>query len=208
MEQILLGKATEKHMDWDALYGMYRLRHTVFHERMGWDVETYDGLERDAFDDIDPVYMVARAGRRQINACWRILPTEGPYMLKDTFPELLRGEPAPQAPDVWELSRFAVTPTSSDDCRQANFSGVTFKMMRNVLDFARDRGIRSYVTVTSVSLERMLRKTGIPLRRLGDGKAQRIGKVLSVACHIDVNEDTRRAVGCADLNTQPVSRAA
>ena len=28
--------------------------------------------------------------------------------MKDTFPELLHGEPAPEDPRIWELSRFAI----------------------------------------------------------------------------------------------------
>jgi len=40
--------------------------------------------------------------------CWRLLPTTGPYMLKDIFSHLLWGKPAPEQPDVWEISRFAI----------------------------------------------------------------------------------------------------
>ena len=45
-----------------------------------------------------------------------------------------------------------------------------------------------FVTVTSVALERLLKRTGLPIRRFGDGKAQRVGKVLTVACWVDINE--------------------
>ncbi len=40
---------------------------------------------------------------------WRLLPTTGPYMLRDVFPQLLHGVAAPAAADTWEISRFAVS---------------------------------------------------------------------------------------------------
>ena len=84
---------------------MFRFRHRVFHERLGWEVESRNGLEMDRFDALDPVYMVSENIRKEIDGSWRLLPTTGPYMLKDTFPQLLRGEAAPRDPAVWEISR-------------------------------------------------------------------------------------------------------
>ncbi len=202
MRRIVMGHAGDPEMDRDAMLGMFRLRDTIFHKRLGWDVRSENGCERDVFDELSPVYMVARGSRRAVEGCWRLLPTTGPYMLRDTFPQLLRGEPAPCDPEIWELSRFAVAPTSIDDRRQVNFGAVTFEMMQRVVDFAESHGIGSYVTVTSVALERMLRRAGIPLRRFGDGKAQRIGKVLSVACWVFIDAQCREAVynGAADTD--------
>jgi len=192
----------------DVLAGMYRLRHTVFKDRLGWEVTSTDGMERDSYDEQGPIYMVAHNPRRQVDGCWRLLPTTGNYMLKDTFPQLLRGEVAPRSESIWELSRFAVMPAAGSDRRQVNMSGVTFSMMQRVFDFGLEHGIESYVTVTSVALERLLRKVGVPLRRFGDGRAQRIGKVLSVACRIPVNEQARLAVYRQDLFSPVEEQAA
>lgn len=195
MGQVLMGKPTDERIDRSALEEMFRLRHTVFRERLGWDVNGAQGQERDPYDDLAPVYIIARSSdQRKVEGCWRILSTTGPYMLKDTFSELLRGEPAPVDSNVWELSRFAVSPVSRYDCRQAHFGCVTLNLMRSLADFARDHDVQSFVTVTSVALERMMRNMGIPLRRFGDGKALRIGAVLSVACWIPVNEESRQAL--------------
>ena len=194
MSRIVIGRAGDAHMEADALLGMFQLRDTVFHKRLGWDVESRGGLEMDLYDEQDPVYMVAHADGTHVDGCWRLLPTTGRYMLRDTFPELLRGENAPAQPDVWELSRFAVAPTSADDRRQVNFSLLTFEMMRGVVDHAFAHGIGSYVTVTSAALERMLVRAGIPLRRFGDGRLTRVGKVQAVACWIVMDQQCRDAV--------------
>ena len=194
MSQIVMGRAEDPHMDATALRNMHALRDTVFHKRLGWDVQSRDGLEIDDYDAMDPVYMLAHASGPQVDGCWRLLPTTGPYMLRDTFPQLLCGEEAPCDPRIWELSRFAVAPVSASDRRQVNFSLLTFEMMQRVVDHAFANGIDSYVTVTSASLERMLVRAGIPLRRFGNGRLTRVGKVQAVACWISIDEECREAV--------------
>lgn len=194
MSHIAMGRAGDVHMNAAAIRGMHQLRDTVFKQRLGWDVQSRDGLEMDIYDDIDPLYMVAHAGGSKVDGCWRLLPTTGPYMLRDTFPELLRGEPAPGDPSIWELSRFAVAPSNPEDRRQVNFSLLTFEMMQRVVDHAFAHGIHHYVTVTSASLERMLVRAGIPLRRFGDGRLTRVGKVQAVACWISMDQECRDAV--------------
>lgn len=193
MNTVLVGKPTDSHLSQPTLAGMFRLRDEVFNKRLGWNLKTRNGWEQDTYDDLHPVYMVVRNDSRQVCGCWRLLPTTGPYMLQDTFPQLLQGEPAPSSPDIWEISRFAMAPTSKDDTRQVNLGAATFDMVQRAVRFADKHGIRRYVFVTSVALERLLKRIGLNIRRFGDGKAQRIGNVLSVACWIDIDADCRRA---------------
>lgn len=189
-----MARSDDPTMDKGTLHGMFRFRNHVFHERLGWKVECRNGMERDVFDDLDPVYVVSKGKGRRIEGCWRLLPTTGAYMLKDTFPQLLGNEAAPEDPAIWELSRFAVRSSSQGLLSQGGVSAVTFEMMKQILAFAEENGIRSYVTVTSVAVERLFKRAGIPIRRFGDGKAQRVGHVLSVACWIDINDEVRQVV--------------
>ncbi|MFF4624666.1 acyl-homoserine-lactone synthase [Nonomuraea jabiensis] len=58
-ERIVAGGASELPA-W-LVDGMFRLRHTVFHERLRRDVDSLHGRERDSYDDCDPVYVIAYA---------------------------------------------------------------------------------------------------------------------------------------------------
>ena len=194
MNRILVASAHEPTLDPTALDEMFRFRAKVFQQRLGWDVQCEEGREIDRYDMLDPVYMLARSRSGAVAGCWRILPTTGPYMLRDTFPELLRGECAPCATDVWELSRFASESSGSGDLAQTCVSPVTFAMFHAMVAHADRHGIREYVTVTSVALERLLTRQGMPVERFGDGRAVRIGRVLSVACRLPINAQMRRAV--------------
>lgn len=166
MSEIIVAKANDPALDHKLLRGMFRLRYRVFHQRLGWKVEWHEGIERDGFDDLDPIYMVARNKQKEVEGCWRMLPTTGSYMLKNTFPQLLAGDQVPVAEDVWELSRFAVVLPETDKSAQSVLNGVTFEMIRSVFDFAKQHNIRQYVTVTSVALERLLKRLGLPVLAL------------------------------------------
>lgn len=194
MTTILLGNQTASAIDHASLEEMFRFRHKVFAERLGWEVKSVQGMEIDYFDTLSPHYMLARAGNQQIAGCWRLLPTTGPYMLRDTFPQLLCGEAPPCAESIWELSRFAAESPERGDLAQACLSPTTFAMIRAIYDHAVQHQITQYVTVTSVALERLLLKLDLPVTRFGDGKAHRVGKVLSVACRIEINAQFRRVV--------------
>jgi acyl homoserine lactone synthase len=188
MSAIELGGGSFRGFDADTLRRMFAFRRQVFSERLGWDVGTHENLEFDLFDTMNPVYMLARDDSGKIEGCWRLMPTTDTYMLKDTFPQLLRGEPVPSDTRVWELSRFAVDACETTGPVQAPLNAVTYEMIRRLYEFARTFGINRFVTVTSVSLERLLKRTGLPIARLGDGKAQKVGRVLSVACWVEVNQ--------------------
>ncbi len=190
MSDIILASGKELAGNSEMLYGMFSLRHHIFHGRLGWSVKSENGMERDEFDDLNPVYMVAREGAK-VEGCWRILPTTGPYMLKDTFPDLLRGEEAPQDPSIWEVSRFAITHCDYHDRGLGGIGSLTIDMFLKVVELAERNDVRSYVTVISASFERLLKKINMPMRRFGDGKAQRMGKVISVAVWIDVNDQLK-----------------
>lgn len=191
MTQIVL--ANNSLLNDRVLNNIYALRYKVFYERLKWNVSYDNGLEKDDFDSLDPMYMLA-IRQSSLEGCWRILPTTGKYMLKDTFPQLLRGEVAPQDPAIFELSRFAVSASQNKLDINNSMNSITFEMIRNIYNYAVDHKIKNYVTVTSVGLERLLVRMGIPIRRFGDGRTTKIGKVTSVACWVDINVQFADAV--------------
>lgn len=191
MSEILVARKSEKSLDQNAVIGMYKLRHAVFHDRLGWEVSSDNGMEHDVFDEVDPVYVLVRGDGEQIIGCWRLLPTTGPYMLKDVFPQLLHGRPAPEQPDVWELSRFAVAESESAGTG-FGLGDTPLGMIRAAVKFAQLNGISRYVSVTSVAIERMFRKLGVSVTRLGE--PIRIGRVLTVACTLEIDNATAFAL--------------
>lgn len=192
MNEMIFSRAGEGRLGADLLDSMFRLRHAVFHDRLGWAVRSEAGREHDWYDLIGPHYLVARradAPQRALG-CWRLLPTQGPYMLRDIFPQLLQDEPAPCAPDVWEISRFAV---ADEACGSGcGFSDLPAQMLRALVMHALERGVHTVVGVTSAAVERMLTRLGFRVERLGP--PQRIGLVMSLAFRLRLDLATQLAV--------------
>ncbi|QNM95828.1 acyl-homoserine-lactone synthase [Chitinimonas koreensis] len=181
--QILISRRDAGILTQNLETEMYKLRYRVFRERLNWEVAVQDGQERDDYDDCNPVYMLVRNDAELVLGCWRLLPSTGPYMLKDTFPELLYGQDAPVGPDVWELSRFAMT---TEGVGGFGFSDTPIHMMQAVTRFARAWGIKRYVTVTTVAIERMLRRLGLKIERFGP--PMQVGIERAVAFTIEMDD--------------------
>jgi acyl homoserine lactone synthase len=162
---------------------MHKLRAKVFKDRLGWEVPVLSGMEIDGYDALEPMYMMIREpGPGTLRGCWRLLPTEGPYMLKDSFPELLHGAVAPEHARMWELSRFAI----ETDCdSRFGLSQITMESFSEMVLYGRNHGIDRYVTVTTTSLERLVRRAGVAVTRLGP--PVQIGIEQAVALYIDVD---------------------
>jgi acyl homoserine lactone synthase len=172
--------------------GMYRLRFDTFHTRLGWSVPTYDGQERDIFDLPATKYVIGKSHRETIDGCLRLLPTSGPYMLKDIFPELLNGQSPPNSVDTWELSRFTVA-TERVEPGSECFAPLSLNLMAEATRYALANAIRRYAFVTTTAIERLLKRQGLNIHRIGP--PIKIGITMAIACMIEIDDTTIRAVG-------------
>ena len=169
----------------ETLASMYQLRHRVFKLRMNWEVQTSGGMEVDDFDALHPAYLVQLSNDGNVQGAVRLLPTSGPTMLGDTFPALLSGRKLPSDPRVWESSRFAIDLSADTQKGDHGIARATYELFAGMVEFGLSRQLTDIVTVTDVRMERILRRTGWPLRRIGD--PSRIGNTLAVAGYLAIS---------------------
>jgi len=174
----------------EALVEMYRVRFRVFKNRLDWDVAVDGDMEKDAYDDLDPIYLLQRSGDGELTGCVRLLPTTGPTMLRDTFPVLLHGSPMPSDPAIWETSRFALDQRQVASVGAGGVATQTYELLVGLLEFGIANGIRQIVTVTDARMERILRRANWPLQRLGE--PVQIGDTRALAGMVDISEDILR----------------
>jgi N-acyl-L-homoserine lactone synthetase len=169
------------------LYEMHRLRKTVFKDRLGWDVTVSGELEVDEYDGLESSYLLS-IDRHGVNGCVRLLPTTGPNMLRDIFPSLVTKAAVPCGDRVWEASRFAVSSNSA--MAEAGLSHTTYDLLIGVLRFGLSKGISTIACVVDVRMERILRRAGWQLERLGP--ARRIGNTIAMAGQLEVSAHVLR----------------
>jgi N-acyl-L-homoserine lactone synthetase len=144
----------------NELLDMFRLRYRVFKERLGWNVPTKDGLERDQYDDCDPTYILAFDDDGDLAGSWRMHTTMGPTMLGNTFPELLDGMPMPRSPDIWECSRFSIDTSKARSDSLKSMNRYTSEIIAGLIEHSLNMGIVDIITVCDVLIARVLPRFG------------------------------------------------
>lgn len=170
-----------------TLVEMYRLRYRVFKLRMAWEVETCGDMEMDDFDALHPVYLTQVSESGLVQGSVRLLPSLGPTMLRDTFSVLLEGHSAPSTSLVWESSRFAIDIAADAPKGDHGITRAAYELFAGMVEFGLSRQLTDIVTVTDVRMERILRRAGWPLRRIGSPAT--IGSTLAVAGYLAISNE-------------------
>ncbi|MCK1688127.1 acyl-homoserine-lactone synthase [Bradyrhizobium sp. 145] len=181
---------------------MHRLRYRVFKQRLDWTVEVSGDMEVDEFDVLRPVHLLNRSRAGQIQGCVRLLPSSGPTMLRDTFAILLDGQPAPRSDRIWESSRFALDVPADAPKASGGLAAATYELFAGMIEFGLSIELIEIVTVTDARMERILRRAGWPLRRVG--KARPLGNTTAVAGYLEVSPDALDRIRKAGHISGPV----
>ena len=192
--KVIVRTHTELVHDSGLTRGMHRLRGRVFKERLDWDVSVSDGLEIDQYDTFKPTYLLA-VEQDEVVGCVRLLPTTGRNMLADTFPVLLDGHAAPKATRIWESSRFCVDTKNVAATAENGLREATFLLFAAMIEWGQQRDLQAIATVTDLRMERILRRAGWHLDRLGTPR--QIGATKAVAGLLPVTNDALGAIRAA-----------
>jgi acyl homoserine lactone synthase len=163
---------------------MHEFRHRVFVKRLGWSLPEVNGMERDQYDTAQAKYVIVSDSAGHITACARLLPTTESYMLPELFPQLLGTCAAPKDSAVWELSRFATSVRETREGRILCLSKPTLDLLDLVFDFAREQNIVRLILVTSVGIERLMLRAGVPVHRIAPPDL--VDGALTVALFIEI----------------------
>lgn len=192
MESLLLSGSKAQPEEIHLLDRMYKLRHTVFAERLRWTSLNNSRREIDLYDVINPVYLICRDPAGEVVGCWRLLPTTGPYMLRDIFSHLLWGAPPPEQPDIWEISRFAIDPQWRDYDSLGAVGSVVGQMLLDLFDFSEANGITRIIAASDIRFDRILKRAG--LKTTHYGPAVRMENSYAVAGWANITPENRKRI--------------
>ncbi len=131
---------------------MFKNRKEVFYSRLGWDVEVQDDWETDRFDKLNPLYFISVDPETDAyQGSVRILPTTGPNMLRDVFPQLLEDDEIVESPLIWEASRFCVSRAIENSRSRQKISLVSGEIISGAFEVGLLAGLKFLVAVFDVS---------------------------------------------------------
>ena len=136
----------------DLQKSMFQDRADQFKTRLGWDVTVNDaGEERDAYDDLNPLYVIWQNPGGGHGGSMRFLPTTGPTMINDHFSHLTGGGPI-TSPLIWECTRFCLSRDAGPH--------VAAGLMLAGGEIMRNFGVKHFVGVFDARMQRIYRMIG------------------------------------------------
>ena len=176
---IILVQGADKFRYNRLITEMFRLRASVFDERLGWDVNVVDGMEMDQFDRVNPLYLLSVNDNGTLRGSLRLLPTTGPNMLRDVFPELMDGSEPVCSPIIWESTRFCVSSEAASERTANRLNYTTAELLAGIVEVGQLAGLDWVASVYDAHMKRVLRNAGRPAVEIGT--PTRIGKVMTYA---------------------------
>lgn len=169
----------------EELRQAYRLRHSVFAERLKWVPEREDRLESDVYDAWSTsIGLFSR--EQQLLGMVRMTPAPFPFMLESEFSGCLVGSHHVRKElDTAEITRLAVDPTITDRGLSARLMRIIFKGMYH---WTLANNIRYTYMVVENRLLRVVTRIGWPCHAIGAPVALPPADVLSVGALLDLNE--------------------
>lgn len=203
---IIIIEGAERDRHSTLIDEMFRMRATVFADRLEWDVTVTDGREIDRFDAEDPLYLLSLDERTgALQGAVRLLPTTGPNMLRDVFPVLVPGG-APASPLIWESSRFAVNPATFNACERTEANHVvnrtTIELLCGIVEVCQRAGVEHVVSVFDARMARIFRTIDCVFEVIGT--PTRIGRTMTYAGIFDMSDTMRKRLGEAGRLLAPV----
>ena len=156
--------AHNRHLHAGAVDAMFRDRKRIFVDGLKWDIPVVDGVyEMDQFDGPSALYLIDEGGSAMPHrGSVRLLPTTGPHLLGDIFPNLAEDSP-PRADDTWEITRLCTAPAlRGEEARR-----VRRRIAQGMVETALLYGMRRFTAVAHTEWLSAVMATGWETRPLG-----------------------------------------
>lgn len=148
---------------------MFCLRKRVFADALNWDVQVKGAHETDAYDRLDPVYLVwCGIDGQRLYGCMRLMPTTGPTLLYDTFRPTFPASVDLVAPGIWEGTRMCIDDAALAEDR-LNIDGArAFSiLLLSLCECAMAHGIHTMISNYEPHMKRIYRRAGVEVDELG-----------------------------------------
>ena len=167
---IILIEPSNYHLHQQELEGMYRLRHQVFYEQLGWQVNSQNGLEKDEYDENHTYYLVYKDAEGKIRGCQRYVEMQHNCMFDGPFKFMLDDLQRYKKPGYWEASRLAVDSLYTESYTPSHVKKVRSSLlaasMQLGLEFLNNT---LFLTLSYPSVAKLLSQHGLALKTLKQG---------------------------------------
>jgi N-acyl-L-homoserine lactone synthetase len=179
---------------------MHEIRKRTFHDRLRWQVKTLRSWEIDEFDALNPLYLLSMDDHNNVRGSLRLLPTTGPNMLADVFPELLGDGMHIESATIWESSRFSVDQEAASERSDNLLNRTTGELLTGIVEVGLLAGLTEVVSVYDAMFARILKRANCAAELIG--KPARLGDIMGYAALFEISDrmlgNLRKAAGITE----------
>jgi N-acyl-L-homoserine lactone synthetase len=179
---------------------MHEIRKRTFYDRLHWQVKTLRSWEIDEFDALNPLYLLAIDDTGNVRGSLRLLPTTGPNMLADVFPELLPDGMRIETATIWESSRFSVDQEAASERSNNLLNRTTGELLIGIVEVGLLAGLTEVVSVYDAMFARILKRANCAAELIG--KPTRLGDIMGYAALFEISDrmltNLRKAAGITE----------
>ncbi|PYE87670.1 acyl-homoserine-lactone synthase [Phyllobacterium leguminum] len=166
----------------------FRLRKTVFHDRLGWSVNVTEDMEKDVYDTMDCLYILSTNAEGKLLGGLRQMVTTGPTLTWEVFSDLVPDRTSIMSPRVWETTRFCVSPDASHLKFANGMNRVSIELSLGALEYGIQQGVTRHIAVCERTVFELSRSLRVPSEILGSRIEPNGSEILCVAW--EVNEES------------------
>jgi N-acyl-L-homoserine lactone synthetase len=186
---------------------MHEIRKRTFYDRLHWQVKTLRSWEIDEFDALNPLYLISIGTDGAVRGSLRLLPTTGPNMLADVFPELLPDGLRIESATIWESSRFSVDQEAASERSENLLNRTTGELLVGIVEIGLLAGLTEVVSVYDAMFARILKRANCGAELIG--KPARIGDIMGYAALFEISDrmlqNLRKAAGLSEPVLEEIS---
>jgi N-acyl-L-homoserine lactone synthetase len=179
---------------------MHEIRKRTFFDRLHWQVKTLRSWEIDEFDALNPLYLLSIDDNGNVRGSLRLLPTTGPNMLADVFPELLPRDMRIESATIWESSRFSVDQEAASERSDNLLNRTTGELLIGIVEVGLLAGLTEVVSVYDAMFARILKRANCAAELIG--KPARLGDIMGYAALFEISDrmltNLRKAAGVTE----------
>ena len=186
----------------DALTQMFRLRHRIFVERMGWEaLRRPDAMDKDQFDNADAIYLILLDEEGTVIGTHRLLPTVRPHLFTELFADFCNVKGIQVGPKIYELNRTCV---DEERLPRDKREWARKQIMAGLMEFGVYAGIEQLTVLTPLDILFRYLLIGWDIKPLG--VPREVDGVKQAAVAVRVDEAALKAVREAfDIRSQIVT---
>src|SRR5689334_18955978 len=180
---------------------MHRQRKRIFIDELNWRLHETAGIEIDAFDCLDAIYLIETdTPRGVVTGSVRLLPTDRPHLLGDVFSHLCSGTP-PAGAQIWEATRFCPAPATPKGEERRR---LLLRMIAAIMETSLLFGIERVTYVANAALAPLAAAAGWRVEALG--AAHRSGRDRLAAFVAEIDAEGLRQVRERCAVSAPLTR--